>query len=145
MDPANETYSSTDGVLFDKDRTTLIRCPPGKKGSYAVPAGVTHIEGYAFSDCTGLTEVTIADSVTSIGECAFCNCAGLLSLTIPDSVTRIERLAFANCTGLIRATIGNSVVSLGNRIFDACSELRVVCFQGNPRNRNTARSAVPMG
>ena len=43
----------------------------------------------AFSECSGLTSVTIPDSVTSIGDGAFSGCSGLTSVTIPDSVTSI--------------------------------------------------------
>ena len=48
VDPLNASYSSVDGVLFDKNRTTLIRCPGGKVGSYIVPDSVTSIGNEAF-------------------------------------------------------------------------------------------------
>ena len=65
-----------------------------------VITGGTSIGDYAFSGCTGLTSVTIGNSVTSIGSYAFEDCAGLTSVTIPDSVTNIGNLAFLGCTAL---------------------------------------------
>ena len=69
----NLYYSSIDGVLFNKQRTTLIHCPTGKQGVYTIPNSVTSIEHYAFMDCLGLTSVFIPDGVTSIGHNAFYN------------------------------------------------------------------------
>ena len=50
----------------------------------------------AFSGCTGLTSITIPNSVTSIGGSAFYGCTGLTNITIPDSVTSIGGSAFYN-------------------------------------------------
>ena len=71
VDRDNPNYSSLDGVLFDKDKVTLIQCPGGKSGDYTVPDGVTSIGSFAFSNCSSLTSVTIPDSVTTIGDYAF--------------------------------------------------------------------------
>ena len=71
----------------------------------------------AFSGCTGLTSITIPNSVTSIGGSAFYNCTGLSSITIPDSVTSIGGSAFYNCTGLSSITIPDSVTSIGSSAF----------------------------
>jgi hypothetical protein len=119
----NEIYSSEDGVLFDKDKTTLLLCPQGKSGSYTIPASVTSIVDYAFEDCGRLTGVTIPDSVTSIGAQAFSRSTGLTSVTIPNSVTSIGERAFYECTGLTSITIPNSVTSIGERAFAMCEGL----------------------
>ena len=58
---------------------------------------VTSIGDYAFYNCTGLTSVTIPNSVTGIGGRAFYNCIGLTSVTISNSVTSIGEEAFYNC------------------------------------------------
>ena len=58
---------------------------------------VTSIGGSTFSDCSGLTSVTIGNSVTSIGDNAFNDCNGLTSVTIPNSVTSIGFCAFYGC------------------------------------------------
>jgi hypothetical protein len=79
---SNSTYSSENGVLYNKAKTTLIRYPQGKTGaSFSIPAGVTSIGSDAFYYCTGLTSITIPASVTSIGDYAFSYCTSLTSVT----------------------------------------------------------------
>ena len=91
--------SDASGVLFNKDKTTLVQCP-GAFAAYTIPNSVTSIGEYAFSHCTSLTSVTIPNSVTSIGEHAFSYCTSLTSVTISDSVTSIGEYAFYDCTSL---------------------------------------------
>ena len=97
----NSHYANdASGVLFNKDKTTLVQCPGAFSGSYAIPNSVTSIVGYAFDGCASLTSVTIPDGVTSIGRYAFYDCRSLTSVTIPDSVTSIGVWAFCDCTSL---------------------------------------------
>ena len=66
---------------------------------------VTTIQRYAFSGRTGLTSVTIPNSVTSIGEEAFYECTGLSRVEIGNSVTEIGKDAFGNCSNLKKVNI----------------------------------------
>ena len=102
VDSNNFSFCSESGVLFNKDKTTLIYYPLGKNdSSYTIPDGVTVIEQYAFYCNSKLTSVTIPSGVTSIGEMAFRECSGLTSVIVPSSVTSIEYNAFWCCFNLI--------------------------------------------
>jgi len=120
----NKIYSDISGVLFDKDKKTIICYPAGKKEtSYTIPNSVTSIGDYAFSDCDSLTSIEIPDSVTSIGDSAFYSCDSLTSIEIPDSVTSIENGAFFNCSSLTSIDIPDSVTSIGDLAFLGCTSL----------------------
>ena len=88
VDQNSTKYCSVDGVLFNKDKTTLIQCPAGKTlTAYSIPDSVTSIGDYAFYYCTSLTSVTIPDSVTSIGDYAFLSCDQLTDVWYTGSET----------------------------------------------------------
>ena len=108
--------------------------------SVTLPNSVTRIGYEAFYGCTDLPSVTIPNSVTSIGDEAFRGCRGLPSVIIPNSVTEIGRSAFFGCTGLSSVTIGTSVSSIGDGAFFGCTDLKKV-YSLNPAppviNENT--------
>jgi hypothetical protein len=81
VDPLNSSFSSLNGVLFNKGQTSLVQYPLGNVAtSYAVPGGVTSIEDGAFEGCTSLTILTIPDRVTTIGNDTFQYCTSLTAL-----------------------------------------------------------------
>ncbi|MBQ3838006.1 MAG: leucine-rich repeat domain-containing protein, partial [Treponema sp.] len=67
---SNPVYSSLDGVLFSKDKKTLIKCPEGKSGVYTVPVGVTTIGTNAFCKCSKLTGIALPNSLLEIDQYA---------------------------------------------------------------------------
>jgi hypothetical protein len=132
VEPANLFYSSVAGVLFNKDKTTLIAYPAGKAGnSYIIPSTVICIGIGAFYGCPSLTSITIPDTVTSIGESAFSGCTSLPSVTIPNSVNDIGVAAFEDCISLTSVTIPNSVTSIRDNTFESCTNLTSVTIPGS--------------
>ncbi|WP_231593712.1 leucine-rich repeat protein [Methanosarcina siciliae] len=105
VDTDNSVYVSIDGVLYNKEVTTLIRCPPGKTGS-----------------------VTIQNSVTAVGYCAFYGCTALTSMTIPDGVTSIDNYAFMSCTALTSMVFMGNAPDVGSSWASGCTDL-VVYYQ----------------
>ena len=113
------------GVKYSKDGLRLLKSN-NDIINYVVKAGTRVICNEAFSGCSGLTSVTIPNTVTSIGDRAFEDCRGLTSVIIPNSVTSIGNEAFKDCSGLTSVTIPNSVTSIGREAFSGCSGLTSV-------------------
>ena len=128
----NTKFSSVDGVLYDKLKSTLIWYPASNTdSSFIIPNSVTRIGIGAFNGSKSLVNVTIPGSVTSIEESAFANC-GLTSVTIPNGVTSIGDSAFEGCE-LINVTISGSVTNIGSRAFIFCNKIESVIL-GNGVN-----------
>ena len=68
----NASYSSVDGVLFNKGKTILIKYPAGhERTHYSIPSGVTEITRCAFSETQHLASVSIPSSVKTINQNVF--------------------------------------------------------------------------
>ena len=123
---ANQNLCSLNGVVFNKNKTTLILYPSMKTGTYIVPNTVTSIGISAFYGCTGISALTLSSTLTSIGEHAFHGCTGITSLTIPSGITTIELGTFSFCSGLTSIIIPSSVSTMSNGAFFNCINLKTV-------------------
>ena len=92
---SNSNYSSSDGVLFDKNKTTLMYYPKSKQGDYEIPDSVTHVAKQAFSKCSELTGVVIPDSITYIDNGAFSGCSKLTDISILGRLEKIGTDVFS--------------------------------------------------
>ena len=124
--PEAAIYNGKSYKVTDISGSAFVNCTG--LTSVTIPNSVTRIGSFTFNGCTGLTSVTIPDSVTHIGYSAFNGCSGLTSVTIPNSVTYIGDFAFKGCSGLTSVTIPNSVTSIGSYAFDGCTGLTTVIF-----------------
>ena len=123
---AEVTYKSYTHYEFNEGWGITTANIPASVTYNSATYSVTSIGNYAFNKCSGLTSVTIPNSVISIGDYAFYDCTGLTSVTIGNSVTSIGNNAFEYCTGLTSVTIPNSITSIGYKAFQGCSSLPVI-------------------
>lgn len=122
--PECTAFSSEDGVLFDKEKASLIFYPPGKTTTdYTIPDSVRIIVDRAFSDCRNLVNVNVGNNLNKIGESAFEHCNKLANIEIPDGITEIGNRAFSYCESLKKVKIGNNVTKIGASAFKGCKSL----------------------
>ena len=120
----NAFYTSQDGVLFNKDKTVLIRYPEAKADqTYCIPESVIIVEASAFSGNQFLSAVTIPDGVTTLGASAFHGDDALTSIVLPESVTDLGAYAFFGCRALTSVTISNGIAALEVSTFGRCTSL----------------------
>ena len=127
----NKNFTAIDGVIYNKDMTTLVLYPKNRSGEFAVPDTVTTIADYAFDNAPNLTKVTIGKNVKTIGTGAFRNCKSLETVIFEDSDTvqkTIGDYAFNNCPALTKVDFGNAVKSIGNYAFMVDKSLESIEF-----------------
>ena len=102
-----------------KGKDTVIKIPSKIEGY-----PVTAIRYEAFSDCTGLTSITIPDSVTTIGSDAFSDCTNLETITIPKNAKfGSSGRTFKNCTSLKNVIFSSGIEKIPDDLFYASSNL----------------------
>ena len=92
VDEQNPVYTSCEGVLLDKNCTTLIKYPPGKKGDYTIPESVIHIDRGAFDYCRELSLISIPKDTMSIYLDAFTECEGLTGFIVNENNPRFSSI-----------------------------------------------------
>lgn len=150
VSPDNNHYSDIEGILTNKEKTTLLAYPHkydlevvmipegidvlGKScfaqnknmSSLDIPNSIRVIGEYAFGGCSNMSSITIPESVAEIGDGAFMDCYNLTEIVIPQSVTKIEPRTFCSCVGLTSVSIPASVTEIQYDAFQGCKSLKLV-------------------
>jgi len=144
---ASADLIETGGIYYnlndDYGMAIVISHPNKYSGDIVIPKSVLHggvtypvkwIGNNAFENCTGLTSVSLPNSLTQIGNYSFLGCTGLTSVTIPNSVTFIGIYAFRDCSALTSINIPNSITSISNNTFWGCSSLTSITIPNGVTN-----------
>ena len=128
---SNTSFSSDNGVLFSKDKKSLINYPTGKPdATYVVPASVTVIKSSSFQNCQNLKQVRLGAGVREIEDWAFAM-SGLTSFTLPATVTKVGDGPLNSCEDLASIDIVNTQLkTLPYRFAYECSGLKSVKMTG---------------
>lgn len=129
-------------IISSTDKTVEVGNNYSFTGEANIPSSVTYngdsysvttIGEEAFRGCSGLTSVTIPNSVVFIKKSAFSECTGVTSVTIPNSVSEIGERAFYYCPALTTVTIPSSVTSIGDDAFGYCQSIKSIFYMAkNP-------------
>lgn len=120
----------TEGALtygIDRDYAEVIQCSKDARGEITIPDninGVTVniIAEEAFKDCTGITAVTIPESVLKVNEYAFSGCTSLKTVKNRADLQWVADYAFSNCKSL--EGFLNPVFVQGANVLRGCTSLK---------------------
>lgn len=144
VQPASRFFKSVDGVLFNKNRSTIVAYPSARPATeYDVPDSVTLVSEWAFCQADNLRAVTIPDTVEEIGEGAFFSTSHLEQVVLPNSLERIDDIAFRGCASLRRVEVPSHVWHVGWGAFLDCPELEVICEPASVAWKHCEEYGVP--
>ncbi len=127
VSPHNEAFvADSRGMLYSRDLRRLVRAPCGLEGIVSVPEETAWIDSGAFSGCSGITSVSMCDSVVSVGSWAFFECGSMASIDLSPETAEIGVGAFYGCHSLGSVSIPDKVRSIESRTFSGCSSLESV-------------------
>ena len=124
ISPDNENFSAEGGILYNKDKSTLVAYPAAVD-DIKIADSVQMIGEWAFYWCESLTSVEMP-SVHTVGEGAFLSCTSLTSVEMPKVQTIGER-AFSYCDFLTSVEMLN-VHTIGSQAFEYCESLTSAYF-----------------
>lgn len=153
ISPDNPYFTVEDGILYNKDKTKIIKYPQKKQGtSYTLPDFCTEANYEAFYNCTYLQEITNLSQIDSIIDmCVFRGsaiitaelnsnlttipyytfefCTNLENVILPSKLNWIGIQSFDGCTSLSQITIPSSVTTIQKEVFNGCTSLSTVTFE----------------
>lgn len=132
----NKYFSSSKGVLYNKDKTILYKYTSGSKNSsFEIPNTVKEVDTSAFSNSKNLQSIKIPNTVETLGNCAFEGCSKLKSVRVPNKVTWLSR-TFLDCYNLESISLPSSLYEFESRDIKGCDNLKEIVFRGRKSQWN---------
>ena len=129
VDPASADFTAEDGVLFSKDKKSLICYPQAKSGSkYAIPDTVESIFAGGIY-MTELSEIGFPASLKETGHAAFNSNYNIKSVDLSKTALEsVSGMAFAECTSLTEVKFPEDLYSIDAGAFWGCTALKSIEF-----------------
>jgi len=150
FDGESSLFTALDGVVYNKDMTTLVLFPRGKgvaqgspQGEFHIPNTVTTIGEKAFTHYNGqIKKILFPSSVKVISDGAFCRAFNTsdYSVELNDGLEKIGASAFDSML-ISRITIPQSVTEIGNEAFINAANLYQINFHQNSALKNIGYAA----
>lgn len=147
----NKYYTSIDGIIYSRDKQTLVLASSGRNGVVNIPEGtktiangafmksnvrevncpdsLEYIHDNAFYACTFLEKVNFGKGLKQLGDSfrnasgVFAYCYVLNDVVIPSSVEEIGNFAFFHCYELSNVTFNEGIRGIGLSSFSFCPKL----------------------
>ncbi len=87
--PSNKSFTSINGVLYNAEKTVLLKVPAYKHGSYKTPGTVNKISSYAFNGCQKLDKITIGEGIKKINKNSF-NASSVKEISLPSTLKTLK-------------------------------------------------------
>lgn len=130
----NPAYSSLDGVLYNKEKTTILRYPCGNPASlYSFPNTIAEIGVGAFEGCVYLASIQMTENLRIVKNAAFKGCSSLTAINIPSMVTEVGGYAFENCNRLNSVNLPMFIPEIGYCTFKNCTSLSSIVIPSSVR------------
>lgn len=131
VDEDNPILCDVDGVLYNKDKTTLLYYPAGKGTGYTVPEGTLTVSDHAFSGNKSITEVVLPEGLQRIESDAFQSCEGLTSFTFPSTINYLGYGVIRECKNMaeihcMAASPAN--IQLGMNVFENIDKDKCILY-----------------
>jgi serine/threonine protein kinase len=126
VDPANQVFTSIDGMLYDKQVTAILRCPEGRTRPVVLPSQINHVGRMAFHHCLNLSEINLPKGVTFIGQMAFLRCTKLEQIVIPSGLTKLEAQTLRECPRLESIVLNEGLEEIDGGVFIDCTSLKTI-------------------
>jgi len=126
MHPQNETYTSINGVVYNKAMTRLVRCPPGRRITLDIPEGVTTIGNAAFHHVSILRELNLPKTIKKLEDACFALCENLEFMYLPETIKTIPYKAFFHCLSLDMVALPGKLRTIDQEAFLHCRNLSII-------------------
>lgn len=128
VNPENKYYTSVNGILFNKNKTELVKFPSAKNiDKYEIPENVLNISPYAFRKNKYIKTLHLPHTITSIHRHTFAH-SKIENINFHDNLKVIEECAFENAVGIKHIKFEKSLLEIHFSAFARCKNLESIDF-----------------